>query len=175
MRGLRWVCCGMLIATVAAGCKSAGPTMTPPPQTTVDVRIGSDCRLVDSSQEMVTLDYTPPASGPYNTQVRWIVDKGPDDTAVITAKLAAYQDPSDPDHGKKVRDMLNGTFVMGPGQTEKLSGRPKYTPPYKKKDGKDQPVGWYYSIDIVRAQGDPCHYGPGLCYRTADGSWVCSR
>ncbi len=168
----------MLLASfvwVASGCRSIRPLGEE--DTPVDVHINRDCTLADPDQEMVALDYGFPSyPGPYHTQVRWIVDKGAEDTAVISAEPAAYQDPRNYDRGLKIKRLLDADFLFAPGKKELLSGKPKKRPPYKKNaEGKDEPVGWYYEISILRGDGTNCHVDPGVCYKTADGGWICTR
>jgi hypothetical protein len=157
------------------GCRSLGPRGAE--DTPIDVRINRDCSLADRDQEMVALDYenqTKKYPGPYHYEIRWIVDKGADDIAVISAKPAADQDPYNYERGLKIKRLLDGDFLFSKGKKELLSGKPKRRPPYNRNaEGKDDPVAWRYAISILHADGTSCAVDPGVCYKTADGGWIC--
>lgn len=173
MRALRWVCCGMLVVAgwATAGCRSMAPLQ----DETLDITIKNDCTFADPSQaDYVELDYGQPTyPGPYHRQVRWIIEKGADDVAVLSAKPVWDQDPNDHDQGRKIKHLLDEEYLFAKGKKDALSGTPKKKPPYLRRDDKLQPVTWKYEVYIHHAAGDFCKVDPGLCYRTPDGSVIC--
>src|SRR4029079_4051116 len=116
MRGLQRICCAMLVALAgmaAGGCRSMapGPTFVDIP---VEVLIDRDCNFaIPSQKDYVEVDYfTPDSHGHYQTQVKWTLTKDPDDTALLSATTAAYQDPHDYNRGIKIKKLLNAEYYF---------------------------------------------------------------
>ena len=144
--------------------------------TPVDVQIDRNCDFaIPAQKSYIELDYfTPDPNGSYHTQAQWTITKDAGDTALLSAKSAAYQDPRDYGRGMKIKKLLNAEYYFDRGTNTLKSGKAKAKPPYKKNNaGQDEPVTWYYSLSILHADGTHCEVDPGVCYRTADGGVVC--
>jgi len=167
---------GLLIAALAAGGCSILPRTDfgQGPRIEFDKQIVLINRHCETNPDIALLDYDPTFGGKHRREVIWVVDKSDEEEATISVKSAEKQDDKNRERGDKIRRLLGKTdFVLEPGVDAVSSGIPKYKPPYDGSKG----VLVLYGVTIRNPQTNEtvCSSDPGLCYRTTDGGYICTR